>query len=149
LTINGVDISSKFKNIYAIFDTGTTGCSLSDDLLNDQGTPSNPYALDVSLLDETTGKPVTLSAKRSHDNFFIVNSSPIPWFKLFSARFLRSKMSFSRSTGMSRLLNDVDDVLQQSTSQFRPQIVVLGLAIVKNDTLTVDIDEKRLMISSE
>jgi len=143
---NGYNLCKKFPTIFAIFDTGTSGSSLSEDLKNDEDTPPNPYAIDVTMEDET-GQPLTLSAKRSKEGFFVINGTPIPWFKLGSAKLLRTKRPPSESSGLSRFLNDVDDALQQGTSTLRPQIVVLGLAVIKQNVLTIDIDEGRLMIS--
>lgn len=141
LVINGVNLSSKFPNIFAIFDTGTSGCSLSDELSNDENTPANPVSIQVTMesvdeRDKTRRKELTLTAKRSRENFFVITSTPIPWFKL-------PKSMKTSNPYFAQFVNQVE----YSTSQFRPQIVVIGLALLKNNSLTVDIDEGRCMIT--
>lgn len=74
---------------------------------------------------------VTLEAKATRDNIFVVTTVNIPWFK---------------KTGLK---DNVWKRTSNRSSRRRPQIIVLGLPFLKNKSLIVDTDTKRLSIEEE
>ena len=67
--------------LYHIYYTGTTGCTLSDDLGFDEYTPQPIREVKVTILCENQIDELVLIAKATRDNIFVVNSSNIKWFK--------------------------------------------------------------------
>lgn len=65
--------------IYAIIDTGTTGCIMSDDLANDEDTP-NLKRKERVVQKAMSGREVSLEAKATRDEIFMVSAVRIPWF---------------------------------------------------------------------
>ena len=80
LEINNKRIGDDNTTIYAIFDTGTSGCVLSDDIVNDYNTPNPIRQVGVTLLTEGGGD-VYIQAKATRDNLFVVKANKITWFQ--------------------------------------------------------------------
>lgn len=81
LQINNKRIGDDNTTIYAIFDTGTSGCVLSDDIVNDYNTPNPIRQVGVTLLTEGGGDDVYIQAKATRDNLFVVKANKITWFR--------------------------------------------------------------------
>jgi hypothetical protein len=81
LEINNRRIGDDNTTIYAIFDTGTSGCVLSDDIVNDYNTPNPIRQVGVTLLSEGGGDDVYIQAKATRDNLFVVKANKITWFR--------------------------------------------------------------------
>ena len=81
LEINNKRIGDDNTTIYAIFDTGTSGCVLSDDIVNDYNTPNPIRQVGVTLLTEGGGDDVYIQAKATRDNLFVVKANKITWFQ--------------------------------------------------------------------
>jgi hypothetical protein len=122
LEINGKIVAS-YDTIYCIFDSGTSSCSMSDDLINDEATPNPIRKVRITFMD-ANGEDVVIEAGASRKDIFIVTAAQIAWFKkpLFNSKFLEYK---------------------------RPQIVVAGCSLLQSLALTVDIDARRLMIERD
>jgi len=122
----------KNEVIYAVFDTGTSGCVLQDELYNDEETPIPPRSISVVLVTEKGGL-VTLTARASRDQIFVVTASDIRWFK-----YQRSERSLCRD----RAADEECKVASGKT----PKVIVLGSAFLDNKVLTIDADQNRLTI---
>ena len=81
LEINNRRIGDDNTTIYAIFDTGTSGCVLSDDIVNDYNTPNPIRQVGVTLSTEGGGDDVYIQAKATRDNLFVVKANKITWFR--------------------------------------------------------------------
>ena len=81
LEINNRRIGDDNTTIYAIFDTGTSGCVLSDDIVNDYNTPNPIRQVGVTLSSEGGGDDVYIQAKATRDNLFVVKANKITWFR--------------------------------------------------------------------
>ena len=162
LEINGRQIAAN-STIYAVFDTGTTGCVLSDDLMNDYETP-NPIRKVRVILSSENGEDISIETGATRDEIFVVTAAKIPWFtknpealkNYFDDTTLEN---INRSTGIdgktitrnseTDILDDDDDIISANISKrllTEPQVVVIGLAFFKNKILTIDIDEGRLSL---
>lgn len=130
LTINNVEVS-KFKGpIYAILDTGTTGCLISDAIKNDPSVPSLIRQVSV-VLETVQGSDIVLKTKATRDNIFVVSGKNIPWFK----------------SDLSKYVGDIlSDILTLTDEYHRPQIIVLGISFFDNKVFTVDIDEGNMLL---
>lgn len=148
------------QGIYAIFDTGTTGCVLSDDItLNDQ-TPVPPRKVTV-VVETESGRERVLEAgampapriprKKDADGksssssathapavkrreVFVVSSARVPWKAFMSPRRVLPQSTSDKEREVQRRLTTM------------PQLVVLGLAFLSDSVLTVDVDRGRLLL---
>ena len=127
LDLNGKPIVSNNCTIYAIFDSGSTGCVLSDDLMNDRNSPNPVRSVKVTVEDEK-GEDLSFETKATRNEIFIVTAAKIEWFK--------SIFSNVRD----------DDVESPSGLDNTIQVVILGAIFMKNRILTIDIDEGRLQL---
>ena len=132
LLINGVSITDSMpmaQAVYAVFDTGTSGCAIHDDLYFSDNMPLPVRRVDV-VLENTFGEDVVLSAKASREDLFIVTPSKIPWF--------------------SKKLNKHPESLPNynDNGRFEPKVVVLGVSFFKGRKLTIDVDEKRIELTA-
>jgi hypothetical protein len=78
LELNGREIA-RDSVIYAVFDTGTTGCVLSDDLMNDYETP-NPIRNVRMIITAENGQDVIIESAATREEIFVVTAAKIPWF---------------------------------------------------------------------
>ena len=133
LYINGMRIG-KNKQLYAVFDTGTSGCVLQDDLFNDEGTPNPPREIKV-VLESNEGNDVVLSASaRSRKNIFVVTASDINWFKYERGECTRR----SNNLTCKKVANKNDT----------PWVVVLGCAFLEDKIVTIDADQNKLLLAT-
>lgn len=130
LYINGKRIG-EFDTLYAVFDTGTSGCVLQDELFNDPETPNPPRGVSVVLEDEHGGE-VFLSACATRRNLFVVTASDIGWFKYqrTNACIRRERNATCKKLGGKK-----------------PLVVVLGSAFLTGRVLTIDADQNRLLLT--
>ena len=127
LKFNDIDLV-KFKGpIYGIFDTGSTGCLLSDAIKNDISVPSLIRKVSVTL-ETLNGEEITLEAKATRDNIFVVSGKNINWFK---------------NNNNTNIFTNVFI----SDEYHKPQIIVLGIEFFNNKIFTVDIDEGNMLLA--
>ena len=134
LYINGKRIGPD-KTLYAVFDTGTSGCVLQDELFNDYETPNPPREIKVILESEEGNEVVLLASARSRKNVFVVTASDIGWFKYQRGDCIRR----DRNPTCKKIKSDKE----------RPLVVVIGTAFLEDRTLTIDADQNRLLLSPE
>ncbi len=130
--INGKSITDEMPMataVYAVFDTGTSGCAIHDVLYFGENMPLPVRRVDV-VLENTLGEDVVLSAKASREDLFIVTPSKIPWF--------------------SKKLNKHPESLPayDDNGKFEPKVIVLGISFFKGKRLTIDVDEKLIELSA-
>ena len=130
--INGKSITDEMPMataVYAVFDTGTSGCAIHDVLYFGENMPLPVRRVDV-VLENTLGEDVVLSAKASREDLFIVTPSKIPWF--------------------SKRLNKHPESLPayDDNGKFEPKVIVLGISFFKGKRLTIDVDEKLIELSA-
>lgn len=80
--VNGQSITDDLpmaQPVYAIFDTGTSGCGIHDVLYFGDNMPLPARKVEVDL-ENVLGERVTLSAKATRKELFVVTPSKIPWF---------------------------------------------------------------------
>ena len=128
LIINNVEVDRFNGPIYAIFDSGTTGCLLSDAIKNDPSIPSLIRQVSV-VIESIQGNDIILSAKATRENIFVVAGKNIPWFK--------SDLSKYVGEFISELLTDEYN---------EPQIIVCGISFFDNKAFTVDIDDGKMLL---
>jgi hypothetical protein len=160
LEINGYKIAEN-STIYAVFDTGTTGCVLSDDLMNDYETP-NPIRTVRIILTGENGNDVIIESGATRDEIFVVTAAKIPWFTKepevlqnyfddTTVEVVRKPAVDSDST-VSALYSDEDgdeEIISANIARRllnEPQVVVIGLTFFKNKVLTIDIDDGRVSL---
>lgn len=129
LTINGERIKCS-RNTFAIIDSGTTGCVLSDDIFYNYFTPTPVRSVSVTL-ETRSGRRITLfaNAERRAKNAFIVSPAFVPW-----AGFRRTgvtKQNPFKGSDRAELPG--------------PSLVVLGMSFLKGRVFTVDI-QKGIML---
>ena len=165
LLINGREIASN-STIYAVFDTGTTGCVLSDDLMNDFETP-NPIRNVRIVLTGEEGNDVVIESGATRDEIFVVTAAKIPWFTKESAALknyfddttleIPQRVVPSDTDGVigqpAVVESDIDDDSIISANIARrllsePQVVVIGLTFFKSKVLTIDIEDGRLSLTN-
>lgn len=165
LLINGREIASN-STIYAVFDTGTTGCVLSDDLMNDYETP-NPIRNVRIVLTGEQGNDVVIESGATRDEIFVVTAAKIPWFTKESAALknyfddttleVPQKIVSTDTNGIigqtAVVESDIDDDSIISANIARrllsePQVVVIGLTFFKSKVLTIDIEDGRLSLTN-
>ena len=158
LEINGRQIAGN-STIYAVFDTGTTGCVLSDDLMNDYETP-NPIRNVKVVLTGENGNEIILETGATRDEIFVVTAAKIPWFtkepealknyfddttvETLSRPVSDTIRSDVYDTETSDIYDDEDAIISAKISRrllIEPQVVVIGLSFFKNKLLSIDIDE--------
>lgn len=136
------------RQIYAIIDTGTTGCVLSDDITYNDYTPVPPRRVRVVLATES-GSDIQLEAgartsaargvsgvKPKREPVFVVSSAYVPW------------SGFSKSpTGPPRTKSDPYQGHEQRVLP-GPSLVVLGMSFLRGSVLTVDIDSMRMTVTA-
>lgn len=172
LEINGRPIAAN-STIYAVFDTGTTGCVLSDDLMNDYETP-NPIRKVRVVLQAENGDDIIIETGATRDEIFVVTAAKIPWFTKNSEDLKNyfddttvEKTTRSDNKDSTRINigddnrnnvirnsetdieDDDDEIISANIARrllMEPQVVVIGLAFFKNKILTIDIDEGRLSL---
>ena len=134
LYINGRRIGEN-KKLYAVFDTGTSGCVLQDELFNDKDTPNPPREIKV-ILESNEGNDVSLTASaRNRKNIFVVTASDINWFK------------YERGTECTRRANNLTCKKVANTND-TPWVVVLGSAFLEDKIMTIDADRNKLLVTS-
>ena len=132
LYINGKRIGEK-KTLYAVFDTGTSGCVLQDELFNDEDTPNPPREIEV-ILESNQGNNVRLFASaRNRGSVFVVTASDINWFKYERGACVRRS---NKTTCRKRM-----------SMRDMPWVVVLGSAFLDNKIMTIDADQNKLLIA--
>jgi hypothetical protein len=155
LEINGVQVA-RDSTIYAVFDTGTTGCVLSDDLMNDYETP-NPIRKVRIILTAENGEEVAIESGATRDEIFVVTAAKIPWFtkepEILKNYFDDTTVeSVDNKLGIRNVVNNEEDddaVISANIARrllSEPQVVVLGLTFFKNKVLFIDIDEGRVSL---
>lgn len=160
LEINGYKIAEN-STIYAVFDTGTTGCVLSDDLMNDYETP-NPIRSVRIILSGENGNDVIIESGATRDEIFVVTAAKIPWFtkepEVLQNYFDDTTVEVVRkppvdsNTSVSGLYSDEDgddEIISANIARRllnEPQVVVIGLTFFKNKVLTIDIDDGRVSL---
>lgn len=130
--INGRSITDEMPMataVYAVFDSGTSGCAIHDDLYFGENMPLPVRRVDV-VLENLLGEDVVLSAKASREDLFIVTPSKIPWFS-------------KKLNKHPESLPDYDD-----GGKFEPKVIVLGISFFKNKRLTIDVDEKLIELTA-
>ena len=131
LELNGKPIGATTANsnctIYAIFDTGTTGCVLSDDLMNDWDTP-NPVRSVKVVAESETGDEISFEQRATRKNIFVVTAGKIEWFQSSSHAAV-----VAGDERVSKLDNSV-------------QVVILGAIFMRDKVLTIDIEDGRLQL---
>lgn len=167
LQINGVEIGMG-TTIFAVFDTGCTGCVLSEDLVTDERTPGPPRRVRVVLETQSGGEQVveTFATKK---RMFVVTSSRIPWFRLDSlekdttgstAAGATARVAYASSVAAGGAVSRIGDVVVDSSGRIDTknvkmlsdtatsfaQVVVIGLTFLRDKVLTIDIDDKRLTL---
>ena len=161
LEINGRQIAAN-STIYAVFDTGTTGCVLSDDLMNDYETP-NPIRKVRIVLRGEDGEDVYVESGASREEIFVVTAAKIPWFtkepEALKNYYDDTTVELPRRDTVedNSLRNFSDDTETEDERTIsanisrrllvEPQVVVIGLTFFKNKVLTIDIDEGRLTLT--
>lgn len=161
LEINGRQIAAN-STIYAVFDTGTTGCVLSDDLMNDYETP-NPIRKVRIVLRGEDGEDVYVESGASREEIFVVTAAKIPWFtkepEALKNYYDDTTVELPRRDAVedNSLRNFSDDTETEDERTIsanisrrllvEPQVVVIGLTFFKNKVLTIDIDEGRLTLT--
>jgi hypothetical protein len=161
LEINGRQIAAN-STIYAVFDTGTTGCVLSDDLMNDYETPNPIRKVRIVLRDED-GEDVYVESGASREEIFVVTAAKIPWFtkepEALKNYYDDTTVELPRRDTVedNSLRNFSDDTETEDERTIsanisrrllvEPQVVVIGLTFFKNKVLTIDIDEGRLTLT--
>ena len=116
------------QEMYAVFDTGTTGCIIQDELFFDERFPQPPRSVEV-VVESDFGQEVKLKAIASKNNLFVVTPSKIPWFNPETNN-KRSKMKF-----------DVDHP--------PPRVIVLGLSFLRDTVLNIDTETKYLSLNTK
>ena len=175
LVINGRKVNNnKYDTIYAIFDTGLSGCILTLPLAYDENTLQPIRQVSVTFQSESASELedeeeyITLKARASHDDVFVVGTSNITWFDNTTTNVNNSNNDNNNSDSMTSIPstlssisstslydtannnnnntdNDSDSVNSMKNKQ-KPQVIILGLAFFKNMSLIVDIDTQRLSI---
>eukprot|EP01036_Dinobryon_divergens_P029743 gene29743-38883_t len=133
LELNGKPIASSANSnctIYAIFDTGTTGCVLSDDLMNDWDTPIPVRSVKV-IAESETGDEISFEQRATRKEIFVVTAGKIEWFKSSSQS--AAAVVVGEYEKVSKLDNSV-------------QVVILGAIFMRNKVLTIDVDDGRLQL---
>lgn len=136
LELNGRPIGATVKSnctIYAIFDTGTTGCVLSDDLMNDWDTP-NPVRSVKVVAEAETGEEISFEQRATRKEIFVVTAGKIEWFKPV------------RSPMVGEVVTVGEDNEKVSKLDNSVQVVILGAIFMRNKVLTIDIDDGRLQL---
>ena len=136
LELNGKPIGASVKSnctIYAIFDTGTTGCVLSDDLMNDWDTP-NPVRSVKVVAEAETGDEIFFEQRATRKEIFVVTAGKIEWFKS------------SQSPTLGGIVTVGEDNEKVSKLDNSVQVVILGAIFMHNKVLTIDIDDGRLQL---
>lgn len=135
LIINGQTIAHGSK-MYAIIDTGTSGCVLSDDITYNEFTPVPPREVRVTFESER-GAQVELwagaSSRRARGEGapFVVSSAFVPWSG-FRRPFATKKNPYAGS---------------EQRDLPGPSLVVLGMSFLRNRVFTVDADAGRMLVS--
>ena len=127
---------SQFKGpIYAIFDTGTTGCLMDDSIKNDPLVPSLIRKVSV-VLECNDGNEIQLTAQATRENIFVVSGKKIPWF------------NNNNNKAKKTMLQDMFNLRKNSYDSIynAPQIVVLGILFFDSKVFTVDIDAGKMHI---
>jgi hypothetical protein len=123
---------TQFKGpIYAIFDTGTTGCLMDDFIKNDPSVPSLIRKVSV-VLESNDGNEIELTAQATRENIFVVSGKKIPWF--------------NNKKDKKSLLQDMFNLKNSYDIYNAPQIVVLGILFFNSKVFTVDIDAGKMHI---
>jgi len=160
LEVNGVEIKADKTpaGLFAIFDTGTTGCTISDDLMNDAETPIPVRKVRVFLKTEQNAT-VLVEAEATRDEPFVVTASKIPWFQYTTtpkdASSFASSSSLSLQRDQERKRESYEEQLEREEDEQKqrlrqaPQIIVLGLIFLKSSVLTIDIEANRLQITDQ
>lgn len=131
LLINGRSVTENWplaQPLYCVFDTGTSGCLLQEEIYFSEDMPLPARSVTV-LLDNTQGEEVAISAKATRDEIFVVSPNKIPWFN-------------PRLNKHPESLPPYDD-----NGKFEPRIIVLGMCFMKNKVLTIDIEEKKIELA--
>jgi hypothetical protein len=153
LELNGREIA-RDSVIYAVFDTGTTGCVLSDDLMNDYETP-NPIRNVRMIITAENGQDIIIESAATREEIFVVTAAKIPWFTKESDRlnnyFDDTTVEVTNKLETNRVNSEEEDDAIISANISRrlkeePQVVVVGLTFFKNKVLLIDIDEGRLSL---
>ena len=113
--------------MFAVFDTGTSGCIIQDEIFFDERFPQPPRSVEVIVQSES-GEEVTLKASASKNNLFVVTPSKIPWFNPQTNN-KRSKIKFD-------------------ANHPPPRIIVLGLSFLKDIVLNIDTETKFLSLTT-
>jgi len=130
LELNGMPIGSEMNcTIYGIFDTGSSGCVLSDDIMNDWNTP-NPVRSVKAIVRSESGEEVTFEKKATRKEVFVVTATKIGWF--------RSNLNSIQSIEYS----------EESALTNSVQVVILGAIFMKEKVLTIDVDDGRIQLVS-
>lgn len=166
LEINGRKVASN-STIYAVFDTGTTGCVLSDDLMNDYETP-NPIRKVRVILSSERGEDIVIETGATRDEIFVVTAAKIPWFTK-EPEALKNYFDDTSTENINKSIrkeavgaiydtfdstsedeDEADEIISANISRrllIEPQVVVIGLSFFKNKVLTIDIDQGRLSLT--
>ena len=115
------------QEMFAVFDTGTSGCIIQDEIFFDERFPQPPRSVEVIVQSES-GEEVTLKASASKNNLFVVTPSKIPWFNPETNN-KRSKIKFD-------------------ANHPPPRIIVLGLSFLKDIVLNIDTETKFLSLTT-
>ena len=128
--VNGQSITDDLpmaQPLYAIFDTGTSGCGIHDVLYFGDNMPLPARKVEVDL-ENVLGERVTLSAKATRKELFVVTPSKIPWFD----------KKFNKNP---ERIPDYTD-----SGRFEPRVIVLGTSFFKDRRLTIDIDDAKIQL---
>jgi hypothetical protein len=126
--VNGVSITDDLpmaQPIYAIFDTGTSGCGIHDVLYFGESMPLPARRVELDL-ENVLGERVTLKAEATRKELFVVTPSKIPWF----------------DASTNKHPEDMPDYTD--SGRFEPRVIVLGTSFFKNRKLTIDIDDAKI-----
>jgi hypothetical protein len=129
--INNIEMTQFKGPIYAIFDTGTTGCLMDDFIKNDPSVPSLIRKVSV-VLESNDGNEIELTAQATRENIFVVSGKKIPWF--------------NNKKDKKSLLQDMFNLKNSYDIYNAPQIVVLGILFFDSKVFTVDIDAGKMHI---
>jgi hypothetical protein len=126
------------QDVYAVFDTGTTGCIIQDEIFFDQRFPQPPRSVEV-VFETTDGDLLTVKAGATRENLFVVSPSKIPWFQP------ETRLKYS-SEGRTDVVYNYDKEGDKMGDNPQPRAIVLGLAFLRDQVMTIDTDRSLLSL---